>query len=91
MICFYKKYEVKNVTGAVIAAKSGSFYWVITWKLLFSMGKLTFGRGDKKLVGGVHWGIFLGGGEFLADIMLGRDSPHPPSRENPANMGEVFS
>ena len=49
------------------------FYWLITWKLLFSV------RGIK-----IWWvGSLLGRGvsKFLDG---GRESPHPSSRENPA-------
>ena len=46
------------------------FYWVITWKLLFSGGS-------------VHWGggIFLGGGEWANFLAGGGDFPHPPQVE----------
>ena len=34
----YKEYEVKNGIGAMTTDKIKAFYWVLTWKLLFSDG-----------------------------------------------------
>ena len=62
---------------------------VITWKLLFSWGELTFGEreGGKKILvgestGGAGGGIFPGGGKWANFRLDGVTFPHPPKTEN---------
>ena len=76
----------QNGTGAITAAKNQRFYWVITWKFLFSGGGWWWGidflfGGNKDLVGGEGvlggnfprwWGRMY---EFLAG---GGGLPIPP-------------
>ena len=60
MTCVYKEYEVK----IKMLQEQLSFYWVITRKLLLSMGVgggQTFARGVKNLEGEPTGGIFPGG------------------------------
>ena len=53
-------------------AKKWSFYWVITWKLLFS-------GGNEPLVGGSLLGGIFSWWEVWADFWLvGLTPPHPP-------------
>ena len=66
------------------------FYWVITWKFLFSGGIDFWWEGTKNLVGEVYWGgegDFPGGRGGMSEFWpAGGDSPHPPSRENPGQQ-----
>ena len=55
-------------------------YWVITWKLLFRAGGMTFGGGG---VGG-------GGGEWAIFQLVWWDFPPSSSQENPAIMQLFF-
>ena len=56
------------------------FYWVITWKLLFSGWELTFSRGGIKIWwGGVYWGGIFPGAVGWANLwLMGGTPPFPP-------------
>ena len=64
MTCMYKDYDVKYRWHR-------SFYWIITWKLLFICGEWTFG--GVSLIGG---GFFQMGNNQI--FGLSGNSPHPP-------------
>ena len=55
-------------------------YWVITWKLLFRAGGMTFG-GE---------GVGRGGGEWAIFQLVWWDFPPSSSKENPAIMQLFF-
>ena len=62
-------------------------FWVITWKLLFSLREREEGV-DKNLMDG----IFLGGGEWTNFQLVGQTLHHPPTSENPPcyNLVSIF-
>ena len=70
------------------------FYWVITWKLLFSSGELALGWGGGEIT--IWCGGSLLGGDFsswgrggmIKFSAVGGTPPIPLSRENPAKWNK---